>query len=118
MYSPSLHCSRIHIPSVKESINLEQLCNVIPKYDAVIVAYEDEKKQYIKDIIKNNKMYNIALIIGPEGGFDIDEVNKLKECGANIVSLGNRILRTETAPIVMTSIIMYELGDIGGRKNE
>ena len=116
--SAAMQSGRIHIPLVKESINLEQLCNVIKEYDMVILAYEDEKERYIKDIIKNKKVNNIALVIGPEGGLDINEVNRLKECGANIVSLGNRILRTETAPIVMTSIIMYELGDIGGRKDE
>ena len=76
------------------------------------------KKKNIKNVIKRKNINNIALIIGPEGGLDKEEVYKLKESGVNIVSLGNRILRTETAPIVMSSIIMYELGDIGGRKDE
>ena len=110
----AMQSGRTHIPFIKDSINLEQLCNIIPKYDIVIVAYEDEKNVYIKNLIKNKNIKNIALIIGPEGGLDKDEIYKLKEKGANIISLGNRILRTETAPIVMTSIIMYELGDIGG----
>lgn len=114
----AMQCGRIHIPLVKNCINLKQLCNIIPEYDIVILAYEDEKEKYIKNVIKRKNINNIALIIGPEGGLDKEEVYKLKESGVNIVSLGNRILRTETAPIVMSSIIMYELGDIGGRKDE
>ena len=52
---------------------------------------------------------NIAVLIGPEGGIDIKEIEKLKERGAIVVTLGSRILRTETAPIVISSNIIYEL---------
>lgn len=114
----AMQSGREYIPNVEKIINLDQLCNIIPKYDIVIVAYEEEKNNYLKDIIRNRDIQNIALIIGPEGGLDKVEVQKLKDNGAIIISLGNRILRTETTPIAMTSIIMYELGDIGGKKDE
>ena len=51
-------------------------------------------------------------MIGPEGGFDKSEIEKLKEIP--IVSLGKRILRTETAGEAVLSMVMYELGDING----
>ena len=51
----------------------------------------------------------IAILIGPEGGIDETEIEKLKENGAKIVTLGNRILRTETVALNILSIIMYEL---------
>lgn len=66
----------------------------------------------MKDILVNSKTKNIKIIIGPEGGFDKDEISSLEEKGFNTISLGKRILRTETAPITMLSILQYEIGDI------
>lgn len=62
---------------------------------------------------KNEDEIKIAIIIGPEGGLEPKEVETLKSFGAKSVSLGKRILRTETVAIALTSIIMYELGDFG-----
>ena len=53
--------------------------------------------------------YKIAIVIGPEGGIDESEAIKLRDAGAKVVSLGKRILRTETAPLVISSNILYEL---------
>jgi 16S rRNA (uracil1498-N3)-methyltransferase len=52
---------------------------------------------------------DIAVFIGPEGGFDEAEVEQAKKLGWQPVSLGNRILRTETAGLTMLSILMYQL---------
>ena len=84
----------------------------------MILAYEKEEDRYLRDVInkiERRDNLKVAVIIGPEGGIDETEVEKLKKAKANSVSLGKRILRTETAPIVLASIIMYELGDIGGK---
>ncbi len=102
------------IPPVRKIENLKQMCNVFKDYDIVLVAYENEKENYIKNELinlKNKKLnkYKIAVVIGPEGGIDVDEVNILKNSGAKIISLGNRILRTETVALQVSSIIMYEL---------
>ena len=56
----------------------------------------------------------MVYLVGPEGGFEEEEISKLKEKGAYIITLGSRILRTETAGFVATSLIQYELGDLGG----
>ena len=105
------------IPEISHLENIKKICENLEKYDIVFVAYEDEDKTYLKQELKKlDKIENpkIAVVIGPEGGFDTKEINTLKESGAKIVTLGKRILRTETAPIALASIIMYELGDIGG----
>lgn len=97
------------IPKIEKSISISTLCSEIENYDLVIVAYENEENITLKDVLKgNSKIKNIAVIVGPEGGISTDEIEKLKECGAKIVSLGNRILRTETAPIAILSIMVYE----------
>ena len=87
--------------------------NLIQKYDIVLLAYENEEDFTFKEVVqtlKNKENLKVGIIIGPEGGIDIKEVKQLEEAGAKIITLGKRILRTETVALAMTSIIMYELG--------
>lgn len=103
---------RDFIPKVENSINLQKLLNLIQKYDIVLLAYENEEKNTLKNVLKtleNKKNLKIGIIIGPEGGIDYKEVQKLVEAGAKTITLGKRILRTETVGLAMASIIMYEL---------
>lgn len=100
------------IPNINNIININKLCESLEKYDLVLVAYENEKINTLKNElikIKNNKKVKIAIIIGPEGGIDKSEIEQLEKYNAKIVTLGNRILRTETVALSMLSIIMYEL---------
>ena len=89
---------------------------ILKKYDIVIVAYEEEKEVNIKQVLKDAKQNNskeIALIIGPEGGIAKEEIEFLNTISnVKIVTLGKRILRTETAPITISSIIMYEFNEM------
>lgn len=96
------------IPSIEKSVNIDFICNNIKNYDLVIIAYENEENITIKDILKENKTEKIAIVVGPEGGLTEKEVDKLINSGAKVATLGKRILRTETAPITMLSMIMYE----------
>lgn len=101
------------IPVVSSIIKV----NEIPEneFDAVFVAYENEKENTLKnELLKlkdKKEKYNIAIIIGPEGGISENEIAIFKEKGYKLISLGKRILRTETAGFVMTSNILYELED-------
>ena len=102
-------CKRNIIPKIEKSIDTYTLYNEIKNYDLTIVAYENEDNITLKTVLRENKnIKNIAVIIGPEGGISSEEIEKLKENGAKIVSLGNRILRTETAPIAVLSMMVYE----------
>ncbi len=100
--------------------SFEKISNIYPlfsKYDIVIVAYENEKKttlkQVLKDLKKKKLCSKIAIIIGPEGGIDTEEISNMKRNKAKIVTLGNRILRTETVALSVLSNIMYEFeGDV------
>lgn len=97
------------IPKISKLVNIDSLCNKIEMYDLVIIAYENEENITLKQELKENiEAKRIAIIIGPEGGLDKNEVEKLIDSGAKMVSLGKRILRTETAPVAMLSMIMYE----------
>ena len=102
------------IPKIENIIKLKDIN--IDEYDSILVAYENEDKNMLKkELIKlkdtKQEKYNIAIIIGPEGGIAEKEIGILKDMGAIFVSLGKRILRTETAGIVMAGNIIYELED-------
>ena len=112
----SKQSGRDFVPNVKKVIGINEICDIINKYDIVFLAYELENNNFIKNELSKlngtKEQYNIAIIIGPEGGLEEREVKILETSGAKVVSLGKRILRTETASMQMVSIIMYELEDI------
>ena len=133
-------CRRSIIPKINNLYNIKNIEEIIKKNDLVILAYENETENSLKDVINELKFKNlqqeisfaainnfkninkeagkndtisIGIIIGPEGGLGEKEVEALKKLGVKSVSLGKRILRTETVAIALSSIIMYELGNFG-----
>ncbi len=110
---------RDYIPKVNNCIRLKEILNQRSEYDEIILAYEKEKENTLKQEISqikqkfNSKLkaeeLKIGIIIGPEGGIDEEEEKMLRENGIRVITLGNRILRTETVALNMLSIIMYEL---------
>lgn len=110
--SAAKQSGRTIIPEIRRVNTIKDIAQLIEKYDSVIVAYENEKQNTIKRELlklKNREQVKIAVVIGPEGGLEESDVKLLKEAGANIVTLGNRILRTETVALNILSVIMYEL---------
>ncbi len=106
---------RDEILKINDVINYKNIFNYLKDYDIVLLAYEKEEKLTLKkalsklDKTKENK---VAVLIGPEGGFDDIEIEQAKQNSlVNIITLGKRILRTETAPLVISSNILYELED-------
>lgn len=104
------------IPKINSVTNMKNICNMLADYDIVLVPYENEKNITLKEVLSKlpKKDLKIAIIIGPEGGFEEQEIEILEKNNCKIVTLGNRILRTETVAIAMTSVILYELADFGG----
>ncbi|OGW15177.1 MAG: hypothetical protein A2035_08825 [Nitrospirae bacterium GWA2_42_11] len=103
--------NRRDVPEIKTPVTFTEFLTSYGKVDLKILLWEGEKEHGIKDILKNTKdVKSVAVVIGPEGGFSENEVKIAVEKGFTSVSLGESILRTETAPIVILSIILYELG--------
>lgn len=97
------------IPTIENPISFKEMAEVLKEYDLALVAYENEEKTNIKEVLQQNPdAKKIAIIIGPEGGISKEEVESLVTNGSKEVSLGKRILRTETASISMLSMIMYQ----------
>ncbi|MBA5849879.1 16S rRNA (uracil(1498)-N(3))-methyltransferase [Clostridium sp. cel8] len=110
-------CKRSIIPKINLPMDFDEVVEAVKSKDIIVVPYENEKNFGVKKLIKSidrNNVKSIAVIIGPEGGFADSEINALKNINSNIVTLGSRILRTETAGFVCVSLLMYELGDLGG----
>ena len=112
--SAAKQSGRNTIPQIKNVVKIEDIIKNKEQYDLIIVCYENEKQNYIKnELVKlkniNKQEINIAVVIGPEGGLEEKDVIYLEQNGAKIVSLGNRILRTETVALNLLSVIMYEL---------
>lgn len=101
---------RNDILKVERILSLNEMIKIFEQYDCVIMAYEKEIENTLKSVIHDIEKDNlkIAVVVGPEGGIDVDEAEMMISNGAVSVSLGKRILRTETAPIVISSILMYE----------
>ncbi|MGL4990873.1 MAG: 16S rRNA (uracil(1498)-N(3))-methyltransferase [Sarcina sp.] len=113
----SKQSKRSHIAKVEEPIEFEDALKQMAKMDLIVVPYENATGYGIKSMAKkleNKKNVKIAIMIGPEGGFEEKEIQKLKEINAHIVTLGPRILRTETAGFTCASLLQYEFGDLGG----
>jgi 16S rRNA (uracil1498-N3)-methyltransferase len=105
------------IPTINAPIEFEELLKLLKNMDLIVVPYENQEGYGIKNVIQSLhiEVKKVGIVIGPEGGFEEAEIEKLKELGAHIVTLGPRILRTETAGFVCASLIMYEIGDLGGK---
>lgn len=104
-------CRRGVIPKVSGVVTLKDAAKTVKDFDLLIAAYELEDKTSLKDVLTQNKgAKKVGIFIGPEGGFDEEEIDILTQNGAKAVTLGKRILRTETAGLSVLSCVMYELG--------
>lgn len=102
-------CGRAFVPKVEDPHAINSI--EFSRFDAVLLAYENEGDNSLKSVLRGfeSKPKSIAMIIGPEGGFDADEAEDIIQKGGVSVSLGKRILRTETAGMAMLAQIVYEL---------
>ncbi|HVI39426.1 MAG TPA: 16S rRNA (uracil(1498)-N(3))-methyltransferase [Anaerovoracaceae bacterium] len=104
-------CKRGIIPQIQREMMFQDMLNAIVKYELILFPYENEENYSIKDCLKKitEKPQKAAVIIGPEGGFSDQEAEALIKIGAQSVSLGKTILRTETAGMTAIAMVMYEL---------
>ena len=101
------------IPDVHEVMKLFRVLQE-EKWDLLVIAYESENQVSLKEVLQAHKdAKSIGIIIGPEGGLSNEEVKAAQEAGGIAVSLGRRILRTETAGLVAATAILYETDNLG-----
>lgn len=107
---------RGRIPTVRAPVSFEEATIEMSGYNLAILTHGRAKDAPIASVLDRGKDYrSIAVMIGPEGGFSDEEAEKALDKGIDVVSIGLRTLRTETAGIVVASILMYKFGDLGGK---
>ena len=109
-------CGAGAIPAVRIFKDFDAMLASLDPAAKVIMAYEEEKTTTFKSVLRGNNSTNLVFIVGPEGGFDPKEAQHAKEAGAVLVSLGRRILRTETAGMCLLSCVSYEKQEEGGQE--
>lgn len=102
------------IPKLLDLMPWKLLLTELSNYDKVIIPYENQNGMIgTRDTLSSLKAgERIALVIGPEGGFDESEIEDLRAIGGETISLGNRILRTETAGLASLAMISYQLEEV------
>lgn len=105
--SAAKQCKRSFIPAVSQPLSLKQALDMAKDLDLFLIPYENEQgiKSTKDALAKIKKGFKVGILIGPEGGFSDNEIELAKSVG-DTISLGKRILRTETASITAMSMLM------------
>lgn len=107
----SKQSKRLKVPVVENVMEIDDVISDMQNNDINILFYEAETQNSLKNYIRSlgdRKIYSAGIIIGAEGGLEEDECSAFIKAGAQIVTLGDRILRTETAAVYGAAILAYE----------
>lgn len=105
------------LPVIPDPVTLETALRMAAEQDIVICPWEEACDGSIRDVLADSDPdARVALFIGPEGGLEPSEVDLLRGIGAKVVTLGPTILRTETAGIVASTLVLSELGALGMKR--
>ena len=102
------------VPTIGLPLELDRALASLSDQDLLICAWEESGTGCLRDCLAGLPPDpKVALFIGPEGGFAPEEVEAMKAAGARVITLGDTILRTETAGVVASALLSYELGGLG-----
>ena len=104
-------CGRGKIPEITEVMTVDEAIKFSDNLDLTIAAYENEQEVSLKSVLEKHTPESIGVFIGPEGGLDDKEIEKFRSKNIPSVTLGKRILRTETAGHTVLTTIMYEYNE-------
>lgn len=119
--SAAKQSGRNFLPHIDDPLQMEELCQLLQDYDCIVLAWEEENERGLdirEALMHCSRENKVALIIGPEGGFDRQEIEIIRNNVGEklkIISLGDLILRTETAAVVASTLTIHELGGLGAR---
>ncbi len=97
------------LPQVCAPVSFEEALAMASGAELALFPYECEKERSLKNALRDKNPKTVSLMIGPEGGFTDEEKSAAEEAGLQVVTLGRRILRTETAGAVACGNILYEI---------
>jgi 16S rRNA (uracil1498-N3)-methyltransferase len=102
-------CGRGRVPALLPACDLAE---ALERAEGTrLVAYEQERDRNLPDALADRPS-SVALFVGPEGGFTAEEIDCARALGAQSITLGPRVLRSETASPALAALVLYELGDL------
>ncbi len=104
-------CGRSVLPTVDDILRFDEALKLMKAHDKLVICWEEERETSLKQALQGDAK-NIGIVIGPEGGLEEAEVRLMREAGGVSVTLGPRIMRTETAGIAVMAAIFYEKGQM------
>ncbi|MGD8604615.1 MAG: RsmE family RNA methyltransferase [Anaerolineales bacterium] len=110
---------RGRLPRLEDPIDLDQALERLSDFSQTLFFWEEARQGDLRQVIGGDWVKGpLACMVGPEGGFSEDEAQRVQAAGGLPISLGPRILRAETAAVVVTALVMYELGGLSRREGE
>jgi len=112
--SAAQQSGRVRVPDVADVHDWDALLATFAAYDRVYVPWELADPAPLRDVFERElpAAASVLIVIGPEGGFAAAEIERARSAGASAISLGRRILRTETAALVVLSAVLYARGEL------
>jgi len=110
-------CGRADVPVIDPCLDFPEMIAGADGGGLKIIFWEEEARTGLKDVLSHNhskSLNELSVVIGPEGGFLKEEVDQARQAGFKSVSLGQQILRVETAVLAILAILQYEKGVLGG----
>ncbi len=104
-------CGRSVLPAVADVLRFDDALKLMKTHDKLIVCWEEERDMPLKAALLGGER-DIGVVIGPEGGLEEAEVKRMREAGGVSVTLGPRIMRTETAGIAVMAAVFYDKGQM------
>lgn len=106
---------RRDVPDIRATRTFADVCATFASYDVVLFPWEAAGQQALRDVLPGlvESARSVLVVVGPEGGMSHGEADLATAHGAHVISLGRRVLRTETAALVVLSILSYAMPETG-----
>jgi len=109
----SKQCRRSRVPEVHSTVlSIGEFCQQSSDCDLKLVFWEEEQKTRLQDIVSPDSVSSIAFLAGPEGGWEKEEIDFVRQQGFQAVTLGPRLLKADSASLVILSLLQHRWGDL------
>ncbi len=110
-------CRRGVVPELLPTLGFGDAIEQATRAGTVVMAYEQERWRSLREALQGASR-TVSVFVGPEGGYAPEEAAAADQAGARLVTLGPRVLRTETASPLLAALVLYELGDLSSAQDD